>query len=96
MRITPDYSEVYDVRDPSRNARKPSSPFVDELKDKLREVNTIQNEADDAMKAGAIKGPEGIHETMIQLEEADISLRLLMKVRNKALEAYQEIMRMQF
>jgi len=29
------------------------------------------------------------------LEEADISLRLMVQVRNKAVEAYQEIMRMQ-
>lgn len=41
-------------------------------------------------------GAEHIHETMIKLEEADLSLRLLAKVRTKALDAYQEIMRMQF
>jgi flagellar hook-basal body complex protein FliE len=32
---------------------------------------------------------------MIRLEEADISLRMMVQVRNKAVEAYQEIMRMQ-
>ncbi len=32
---------------------------------------------------------------MIKLEEADISMRLMVQVRNKAVEAYQEIMRMQ-
>ena len=36
-----------------------------------------------------------IHETMIALDKADVSFRMLTKVRNKAVEAYQEIMRMQ-
>jgi len=36
-----------------------------------------------------------IHELMIAMEKADISLRLMVQVRNKAIEAYQEIMRMQ-
>ena len=48
------------------------------------------------MEEGAVKGAENIHESMIKLEEADLSLRLVMKVRNKALDAYQEVMRMQF
>ena len=32
---------------------------------------------------------------MIKLEEADISMRLMVQIRNKALDAYQEVMRMQ-
>ena len=35
-----------------------------------------------------------LHEMMIALDRADVSLRLATKVRNKAIEAYQEIMRM--
>ncbi len=36
-----------------------------------------------------------LHEVMIAVEEADISLRMLVQMRNKALTAYEEIMRMQ-
>jgi flagellar hook-basal body complex protein FliE len=36
-----------------------------------------------------------VHDTMIAMEKADVSLRLTTKVRNKVVEAYQEIMRMQ-
>jgi flagellar hook-basal body complex protein FliE len=36
-----------------------------------------------------------LHELMISMEKADISLRLMVQVRNKAIDAYQEIMRMQ-
>ena len=36
-----------------------------------------------------------LHELMLAMEKADISLRLMVQVRNKAVDAYQEIMRMQ-
>jgi flagellar hook-basal body complex protein FliE len=36
-----------------------------------------------------------IHETMIAAEKADLSLRLMVQVRNKIIEAYQEVMKMQ-
>lgn len=36
-----------------------------------------------------------LHELMIAMEKADISLRLMVQVRNKAVDAYHEIMRMQ-
>ncbi len=38
---------------------------------------------------------KNIHEVMISMEKADISMRLTVQMRNKVLEAYQEIMRMQ-
>jgi flagellar hook-basal body complex protein FliE len=73
-----------------------SASFADELKSKLGEVNQLQNDADKAMQQGAIKGATNIHETMIQLAQADMGLLLLAKVRNKALDAYHEMMRMSF
>lgn len=70
--------------------------FGDELKDKIQEVDTYQHAADKAMEKGALEGAQDIHEAMIKLQEAEVSLRLLLEVRNKAMEAYREIMRMQF
>ena len=40
-------------------------------------------------------GKADLHDAMIAMEKADISLRLLVQVRNKAVDAYKEIMRMQ-
>jgi len=74
---------------------EPSS-FADQLESKISEVNQLQNNADSAMEAASLKGATNIHETMIQLEEANMGLLLLAKVRNKALDAYHEMMRMQF
>ncbi|NLJ26611.1 MAG: flagellar hook-basal body complex protein FliE [Deltaproteobacteria bacterium] len=74
----------------------PSGGFADMLKTKIMEVDRLQHAADDAMSEGAVNGATNIHETMIQLEEADLGMRMMLKVRDKALSAYQEIMRMQF
>ena len=73
-----------------------SSSFVDELKSKVGEVNKLQTQADQAMSESTVNGASNIHETMIRLEEADMGMRFLAKVRNKALDAYHEMMRMQF
>jgi flagellar hook-basal body complex protein FliE len=77
---------------------QPSSEpgFARELQKSLAQVDHLQHQADQAIEDGAVKGTAPIDETMIKLEEADIGLRMLSKVRNKALEAYQEVMRMQF
>jgi len=77
-------------------SKAPDSSFGEQLKAKLLEADQLQQEADKAMMDGAAKGAVNIHETMVKLEEADISLRMLVKFRNKALEAYHEVMRMQF
>ena len=73
-----------------------SGSFASELQAKLQESDRLQHDADAAMQEGAVNGANNIHETMIRLEEADISLRLVNKVRSKALDAYHEMMRMQF
>ena len=73
-----------------------SASFVDELKSKIGEVNNLQNDAEAAMAAATVKGATNIHETMIRLEEANMGLLMLAKVRNKAIDAYHEVMRMQF
>jgi flagellar hook-basal body complex protein FliE len=70
--------------------------FADELKSTLGQVNNLEHQADEAMAKGATEGADGIHETMIKLEEADISTRLMLKVRSKALDAYNQVMSMQF
>ncbi len=69
--------------------------FMTYLYDQLRAIDRCQHEAD-AASAGMALGKVGVQEAMIAVQKADISFRLLMQVRNKALEAYREVMRMQF
>ncbi len=65
------------------------------LKSSLDEVNRLQVKADAAISALATGENVSLHETMIAMEQADVSFRLMMEVRNKIVEAYQEILRVQ-
>ncbi len=67
--------------------------FGGELSKALGTVDELQLNADKEATALA-KGSGNLHEVSIALEKADVSLRLMMKVRNKVVEAYQEVMRM--
>lgn len=76
-------------------AQQISDKFAQALKNSIAEVNQAQLTADRAAEDIAAGQTRNLHEAMIRLEEADISLRMMVQVRNKAVEAYQEIMRMQ-
>lgn len=69
--------------------------FADALKGALAETGKLQREADGAAM-NVLAGDAGsLHHAMIALEKADISFKTLLQVRNRVLEAYQEIMRIQ-
>ena len=69
--------------------------FADVLKSSLAQVNSLQREADAAIQALASGGTATLHDTMLAIQQADLSFRLMMQVRNKIVEAYQEVLRMQ-
>ena len=70
--------------------------FSEFLEAKIADTNQLQIEADQAVSAVATGRSHNLHEMMIALDRSDVSFRLMTKVRNKAVEAYQEIMRLQF
>jgi flagellar hook-basal body complex protein FliE len=72
-----------------------SKSFADTLKGSIQEVNNLQINADRAIQELGTGETRNIHETMILLEKADVSFRLMMEVRNKLMDAYREIMRTQ-
>ena len=69
--------------------------FATTLMDVLREVNSAQNEARAKQEALMTGQSVDIHDVMIAMERASIALNLTIAVRNKLLEAYQEISRTQ-
>ena len=73
---------------------KRSPEFSERLKSAVLEVNNNQHIADDSVEA-VIQGRLGIHEGMLALGKASTTLKVLAQVRNKAMTAYNEIMRMQ-
>ncbi len=69
--------------------------FADTLKEAVGQVNTLQKESDVKMQELATGKTSNIPEVMMAAEKADIALRLMVQVRNKVIEAYQEVMKMQ-
>jgi flagellar hook-basal body complex protein FliE len=74
---------------------KESGDFLKVLKGSLEEANRLQQEADKSVQEFLTTGSGNIHDVFLAMEKADISFRLVMRVRDKLLESYQEIMRMQ-
>jgi flagellar hook-basal body complex protein FliE len=73
---------------------KSKTSFMDHLKSAVEEVNQSQVHADKKATDLANGKDTNIHETMLAATQAELSFNLMVQVRNKALEAYQEIMRM--
>lgn len=77
------------------NQSSQNSDFGQMLMDVLNEVNAAQGESRAKQTAFMTGQPVDIHDVMIAMEKASVSLQLTMQVRNKLLESYQEIMRTQ-
>src|SRR5690349_12600714 len=61
----------------------------------VADTNAQQVQADQAVQSLATGQTDSVHETMLALAKADLSLRVFMEVQGKVIEAYQEVMRMQ-
>jgi flagellar hook-basal body complex protein FliE len=69
--------------------------FSDFLGEMVHDVNAKQSAASDAVN-GLLSGQNvPLHQAMLSVEEASVSFQLMVEVRNKLLESYQELMRMQ-
>ena len=73
---------------------KDTSSFSELLKAYIQKVDMEQHKADKIIEE-FLSGKRDVHEVVLAVEKADISFRLFMKIKEKLVEAYQEIMRMQ-
>jgi flagellar hook-basal body complex protein FliE len=73
----------------------PGNSFLNSLSDAFGSLNTQLTSADTSMASFASGGSADVHTVMLQMEEASVSLKAATDVRDKMLEAYQEIMRTQ-
>ncbi|MGD0060182.1 MAG: flagellar hook-basal body complex protein FliE [Verrucomicrobiia bacterium] len=80
---------------PATTATPAASSFTDVLGKAVQEVNSKQSAASDAIN-GLLSGQNvSLHQAMISMQEANVSFQLMVEVRNKLLDSYQELMRMQ-
>jgi flagellar hook-basal body complex protein FliE len=80
------------VKSGSSSPIEGAGKFFSEL---VSKVNEIQVQSDKAIQGLASGENKNLHEVMIAVEKSSISFQFMSQVRNKALEAYQEVMRMQ-
>ena len=72
-----------------------TAAFGDLVSRGLQQVNEQLIGSQAALQTAAAGGTENLHQLMIRLEEARLSFQLLLQVRNRVLESYQELMRRQ-
>lgn len=68
--------------------------FADYLKEAIDNVKTLQDEAKTATEKLVTGEIQDIHSVMIAVEKAELALQFTLAIRNKILDAYNEIMRM--
>lgn len=68
--------------------------FFDQLQARVAEVNENAKVADKMATDVATGKSENLHESMLAASTAELTFNLMVQVRNRALEAYQEVMRM--
>jgi flagellar hook-basal body complex protein FliE len=77
------------------SAHPTSDSFASMLGQMVSDVNAKQNISAQAVSALQSGQTVPLHQAVIAMEEANVSFQLMVEVRNRLLESYQEIMRMQ-
>jgi flagellar hook-basal body complex protein FliE len=72
------------------------SPFADLITDAVGQVNHLENDAQQAVTGLMTGNGVDVHQAVIASEKASMAFELALAVRNKAVQAYQSVMGMQF
>lgn len=95
--VPPSLAPVMSIAPPGLPGAGPAAPagFGQLVTDGLDGVNRSLVSAQAGVQSLALGNPVNLHQVMINLEESRLSFQLMMQVRNRLLEAYQDVMRMQ-
>ena len=86
---------LQEIQIPDAPERSGQSEFASWMSKELGTINGKIGDADHTLQRLATGEVDNLHQVMLSLEEAKLSFQLLVQVRNKLLEAYQDILRMQ-
>ncbi len=92
MKIQPTSFELPSLPGVAGSGKASGTSFADTLGNAIAGAAKAQGDADSEVQKLA-RGEGNLHEAALTLEKADISMRLMTKMRNKIVEAYQEVMR---
>jgi flagellar hook-basal body complex protein FliE len=68
---------------------------MDLMKHALAATNETHLQADSAVRALATGRTDSVHDVVLSVAKADMSFRILLELRNRIMDAYQEVMRLQ-
>lgn len=80
---------------PTLGTENAGQSFSNMLNNALQQIQGSQADADQAVQSLATGAPADLHDVMLRLEQASMTFQLGLQVRNKLVDAYQEVMRMQ-
>ena len=90
------YQEILkSAKTPGQGENAAETSFKDVISNFIKDVDQMQKNSDQAVKDYASGELTDIHQVMKAAEEANLSFQLMMEVRNRLVESYREIMRMQ-
>jgi len=81
--------------EPTSESPATGPSFGEQVQQAVEQINDLQNQASSLVEKVATGQIEDVHKAMIAMEHASLSFNFGLQVRNKALDAYQEIMRTQ-
>ncbi len=81
---------------PSGGTRPAEKTFGQQLESAVSGIDLQQQDAEYKVSSMLAGGGTDVHDAMIAVQKADLSFQLMLQVRNKVVQAYQEIERMQF
>jgi flagellar hook-basal body complex protein FliE len=74
----------------------PAAPFSDLIADAVGQINQLEGQASVAVSGLMTGNGVDVHQALIATERADMAFEMALAVRNKAVQAYQSVMGMQF
>ncbi len=78
-----------------KTEKKNTVNFKETVSNYVNEVNNLQLKAGESIENFATGKVENVHEVMIAMSKAEVSFKFMMETRNKLVDAYKEIMKMQ-
>jgi len=81
---------------PTTNAKEQWGIFLDKFQTAIDEVDTLGKQSEKLTQDAVLGRVDNLHDVMIAAEKAKTAMNLTLEVRGKVLEAYKEIMRMNF
>ena len=83
-----------DKAKPTLKTEQSGPSFKDTLNGFMTDVNSMQNQADESIQKMAAGETSDVHQVMTSVEEAKTAFNMMMEIRNKVMDAYDEVMRM--